>query len=116
MSWQVCLAKSPNKHNRLYGIAEPLCPVLVHDIASGSVSFTPEDPVVQAAYLSDRYGFEKEVVGPRRLWAFNGTNCLMYCAPFTGGIESVRPSVCSGFAWVTKEGPLTSEPVGPYIL
>ena len=37
-SSQICLAKSPNKHNRLYVIAEPLNEDLVNEIEAGTIS------------------------------------------------------------------------------
>ena len=35
---QLCLSKSPNKHNRLYMTAEPLNSDLVNDMANGTVT------------------------------------------------------------------------------
>ena len=47
-SYQICLAKSPNKHNRLWAKAEPMHPDLQADIDSGRVVPVPRDPAAQA--------------------------------------------------------------------
>lgn len=47
-SSQVCLAKSANKHNRLWAQAEPLDAGLQWDIDSGVVVPEPVDPAAQS--------------------------------------------------------------------
>ena len=47
-SSQVCLAKSPNKHNRLWALAEPMDAGLQWDIDSGVVVPEPLDPAAQS--------------------------------------------------------------------
>jgi elongation factor 2 len=76
-SSQTCLAKSPNKHNRLYMECMPMDPKLVSEIEEGKVLAQPKDAKEQAKYLADNYGFDSDEVGQKRLWAFgpegNGT-------------------------------------------
>jgi len=67
---QTCLSKSPNKHNRLYIEVEPMCEELQKDVEEGKVSPQPKDAKEQAKYVADTYGFDPEMVNPKKLWAF----------------------------------------------
>lgn len=51
---KVCMSKSPNKHNRIYGMAAPLGDSLANDIENNKV--TPkDDPKIRTKYLFDEY-------------------------------------------------------------
>lgn len=56
-SSQVCLAKSPNKHNRLYVTAEPLFEGLADAIEKGDVAARME-PKIRARKLADNFGYD----------------------------------------------------------
>merc|ERR1712166_1198731 len=64
-----CLAKSPNKHNRLYMTAEPLEAEFCQEIDDAKI--TPPgtgDKKKQARYLADNWGFDvKEAM---KIWSF----------------------------------------------
>lgn len=75
----MCMAKSPNKHNRLYGKAVPLEEGLSEDIEDGKVG-PRDDPKARAKYLNDKYNWDKTEAGAK-LWNFGpeqtGANCLV---------------------------------------
>merc|ERR1711931_576304 len=64
---QVCLSKSPNKHNRLYLKAKPMPDGLPEDIDKGEVS-DKQDFKIRGSYLSDKY--EYNVDEARKIWCF----------------------------------------------
>ena len=53
-SSQICLAKSPNKHNRIYLVAEPLDEELCLDIEKGNAG-PKADPKLRSKLLKDKY-------------------------------------------------------------
>jgi len=54
---QICMAKSPNKHNRLYVTAEPFATGLAEDIERGDI--TPRtEPKLRAKQLQEKYGWD----------------------------------------------------------
>jgi len=56
-SSQVCLAKSPNKHNRLFVVAKPLGDELSNAIEADDVS-SKEDAKVRNRKLADKHGWD----------------------------------------------------------
>merc|ERR1712000_104273 len=75
---QTCLSKSPNKHNRLYLVAEPFADGLSEAIEDGKI--TPrDDPKARARELSEKYGWD--VTEARKIWCFGpettGPNTLV---------------------------------------
>merc|ERR1711962_1066359 len=90
---QVCLSKSPNKHNRLYMVAKPMPDGLAEDIDNGEVT-DKQDFKIRGRYLADK--FEYNVDEARKIWCF--------------GPEGTGPNiVIAGFQWATKEGVLCDE-------
>ena len=57
-SSQICMAKSPNKHNRLYVIAEPLDEKLVEEIDNGTIRAS-DDLKMTSRTLIDKYEWEQ---------------------------------------------------------
>merc|ERR1712232_503884 len=57
-SSQTCLAKSPNKHNRLYLVAEPMVDELSKDIEDGKAG-PKADPKERTKLLADKYDWNK---------------------------------------------------------
>merc|ERR1719216_738234 len=56
-SSQMCLSKSPNKHNRLFMRAVPMPDGLAEDIDNGEVN--PRDELkARARYLSEKYDYD----------------------------------------------------------
>merc|ERR1712232_1014545 len=66
-SSQICLAKSANKHNRLFVEADVLGPDLCLAIDNGEIA-SGVDPKVQGRKMADEYGWD--VTEARKIWAF----------------------------------------------
>lgn len=106
------LAKSPNKHNRLYLTAEPLSEEVCLDIEKGKI--TPRDDFKQRArYLADEHGWD--VTDGRKIWCFGpdttGANLLVDQTKAVQYLNEIKDSVVSGFQWATREGPVGEEPM-----
>merc|ERR1712061_678677 len=84
-SSQMCLSKSPNKHNRLFMKAVPLPDGLAQDIEDGEISHK-QDAKERAKKLQEKY--EYDVTEARKIWCFGpdtmGPNLLIDC---TKGVQ-----------------------------
>mmetsp|Transcript_8349 Transcript_8349/g.14302 ORF Transcript_8349/g.14302 Transcript_8349/m.14302 type:complete len:836 (+) Transcript_8349:79-2586(+) len=107
---QVCLSKSPNKHNRLYLTAEPLPEGLADAIEAGRVS-ARDDPKVRGKILAEEYGFD--VTEARKIWTFGpdttGPNILIDVTKGVQYLNEIKDSFVAAFQWATKEGVLCEE-------
>jgi elongation factor 2 len=107
---QVCLSKSPNKHNRLFVVARPMEEGLPEAIDNMDIG-PRDDPKVRARKLSDNYGWD--VTEARKIWAFgpntSGPNVVVDCTKGVQYLNEVKDSFVAGLQWVTKEGILASE-------
>jgi len=109
---QVCLSKSPNKHNRLYMKAVNMPDGLAEDIEKNEI--TPRQEFkARARFLAEKYDYD--VTEARKIWAFGpeGTGPNL-CIDVTKGVQylnEIKDSVVAGFQWATKEGPLSDENV-----
>uniref|UniRef100_A0A672REF0 Elongation factor 2-like n=1 Tax=Sinocyclocheilus grahami TaxID=75366 RepID=A0A672REF0_SINGR len=107
---QMCLSKSPNKHNRLYMKARPFPDGLAEDIDKGDVT-SRQELKTRARYLADKY--EWEVTEARKIWCFGpdgtGPNLLMDVTKGVQYLNEIKDSVVAGFQWATKEGVLCEE-------
>uniref|UniRef100_A0AAY4B6E3 Elongation factor 2 n=1 Tax=Denticeps clupeoides TaxID=299321 RepID=A0AAY4B6E3_9TELE len=107
---QVCLSKSPNKHNRLYMKSRPFPDGLAEDIDKGDVS-ARQELKQRARYLAEKY--EWEVTEARKIWCFgpdgNGPNILVDITKGVQYLNEIKDSVVAGFQWATKEGALCEE-------
>lgn len=105
-----CLAKSPNKHNRLYMKAVPMPEGLPEDIDKGEVT-ARDEAKARARLLSDKY--EYDVTEARKIWCFGpdgtGPNMLIDCTKGVQYLNEIKDSVVAGFQWATKEGVLAEE-------
>jgi elongation factor 2 len=109
-SSETCLAKSANKHNRLFVEAEPLGSELCDAIDEGIVQ-AGTDSKTQGRQLADDFGWD--VSEARKIWAFgpDGTGPNMF-VDTTKGVNyllEIKESVVGGFAWATQNGPLCEE-------
>merc|ERR1711935_960708 len=98
-----CLAKSANKHNRLFVTGEPLGPELCIAIDEGDVK-AGADNKIQGRLLADEYDWD--VTEARKTWAFgpDGTGPNMF-VDTTKGVNyllEIKESVVAGFAWATQ--------------
>ena len=111
-SSMTALSKSPNKHNRIYMIAEPLSEEVSKDIEAGKIA--PRDDLkARARILADEHGWD--VTDARKIWCFgpdtNGANLLVDQTKAVQYLSEIKDSVVSGFQWATKEGPVAEEPM-----
>jgi len=111
-SSEVCLSKSPNKHNRLYMKALPMPDGLPEDIDKNEV--TPRQEFkARARYLNEKY--EYDVTEARKIWCFGpegtGPNLLIDVTKGVQYLNEIKDSVVAGFQWATKEGPMSEENV-----
>uniref|UniRef100_A0A8C5I0Y9 Elongation factor 2 n=1 Tax=Gouania willdenowi TaxID=441366 RepID=A0A8C5I0Y9_GOUWI len=107
---QMCLSKSPNKHNRLFMKSRPFPDGLAEDIEKGEVS-ARQELKARARYLADKY--EWEVTEARKIWCFgpdgSGPNLLLDVTKGVQYLNEIKDSVVAGFQWATKEGALCEE-------
>ena len=79
------------------------------------VSCNPKDHKEMARYLSERYGYDPTLVGPKKLWGFgpdgNGPNWLLDATRAVDYLNEIKESVNSGFQWACRQGPLCDEQV-----
>ena len=108
-SSQTCLAKSANKHNRLYFTAEPLSSELIQAIEEGSLG--PADPKEATKLLSSKFGWDKQVA--QKIWCYgpdcDGPNMVVDSTIGAQYLQDIKDSVGSAFQWATKQGPLCEE-------
>jgi len=107
---QTCLAKSANKHNRLYVEADSIGPELALAIDEGEIK-AGADNKLQGRKMADEFGWD--VTEARRIWAFGpeGTGPNLY-VDTTKGVNyllEIKESVVGGFAWASQNGPLCEE-------
>jgi elongation factor 2 len=109
-SSEVCLSKSPNKHNRLFCTAVPFPEGLAEAIDTGKIT-SKQDSKIRGRELADTYGWD--VNEARKIWAFgpntDGPNCLIDATKGVQYLNEIKDSVVAGLQWVTKEGVLTGE-------
>lgn len=109
-SSEICLSKSPNKHNRLYMSAQPMPDGLAEDIDSGEVSAKQEFKA-RGRILADKYNYD--IGEARKIWCFgpdtDGPNILMDVTKGVQYLNEIKDSVIAGFQWSTKEGVLCEE-------
>jgi elongation factor 2 len=112
MSSEVCLSKSPNKHNRLFMTAEPFPDGLDQDIDDQVIS-PKQEMKERARMLADKYEFD--VTEARKIWCFgpegSGPNLLIDTTKGVQYLNEIKDSVVAGFQWATKEGVMCDENV-----
>ena len=106
------LSKSPNKHNRLYVIAEPMGEDVAKAIEDGKIN-PRDDFKSRARVLADDFGWD--VTDARKIWGFGpdttGPNLLVDQTKAVQYLNEIKDSFVSGFQWATREGPLGEEPM-----
>jgi len=107
---QVCLSKSPNKHNRLYVKAAPLEDGLSDEIENGGIN-ARDDPKARGRTLADKYGWD--INDARKIWCFGpettGANLLVDVTKGVQYLNEIKDSCVAAFQWATKEGVLCEE-------
>ncbi|KAI0391348.1 P-loop containing nucleoside triphosphate hydrolase protein [Xylariaceae sp. FL0594] len=111
-SSMTALSKSPNKHNRLYMVAEPIEEELSKAIEDGKIS-PRDDFKARARVLADDFGWD--VTDARKIWCFgpdtNGPNLLVDQTKAVQYLNEIKDHLVSGFQWATREGPVAEEPM-----
>merc|ERR1712238_542103 len=106
----ICLAKSPNKHNRIYLTAEPMSDELCNSIEEGKAG--PKAEAKERARLF-REKFEWSEADARKIWCWGpeteGANLVVDVTQAVQYLNEIKEHVNSAFQWTTKEGPLCEE-------
>jgi len=109
-SSQTCLAKSPNKHNRLYVVAEPMIDELCQSIEDGKTG-PKADPKERSKILREKFDWSEE--NARKIWCYGpeteGANVVVDSTTAIQYLLEIKEHVNSAFQWCTKEGPLCEE-------
>merc|ERR1712226_971747 len=109
-STQTCLAKSPNKHNRIYLVAEPMDDDLAKAIEDGPAG-PKADPKERAKLFRDKFDWDENAA--RKIWGWGPeTEDANVVVDQTQGVQymnEIKEHVNSAFQWTTKEGPLCEE-------
>merc|ERR1712151_98161 len=104
-SSQICLAKSANKHNRLFVEADALGADLCLAIDNGEIA-AGVDSKVQGRKMADDYGWD--VTEARKIWAFGpegtGPNLFVDTTKGVNYLLEIKESVVGGFSWATQHG------------
>eukprot|EP00033_Pygsuia_biforma_P000230 GCRY01000288.1.p1 GENE.GCRY01000288.1~~GCRY01000288.1.p1 ORF type:complete len:842 (-),score=190.19 GCRY01000288.1:70-2595(-) len=107
---QVCLSKSPNKHNRIYMKASPMEEGLPEAIEDKKVG-PRDDPKNRARVLADEFGWD--VTDARKIWCFGpestGPNTLLDVTKGVQYLNEIKDSCVAAFQWASKEGVLCEE-------
>merc|ERR1719191_2376365 len=107
---QTCLAKSPNKHNRMYVVAEPMGEELCKAIEDGPGG--PKAEIKERARLY-REKFEWDENAARKVWCWGpeteGANVVVDQTQAVQYMNEIKEHVNSAFQWTSKEGPLCEE-------
>jgi elongation factor 2 len=69
---QICMSKSPNKHNRVYGKAVAMEENLPEAIENNKIG-PKDDPKERSKKLAEEYGWDREH-GGAKLWSFGPEN------------------------------------------
>lgn len=110
VSSETCLAKSANKHNRLFCKGAPLTEELVIDIEDGKAA-ADADPKNRARFLADNY--EWDVADARKIWCYgpdgSGPNILVDVTKGVQNMNEMKDSFVAAWQWATKEGIMCDE-------
>jgi len=109
-SSQICLAKSANKHNRLFLTAGTISTELCLAIDEKEIK-PGADQKVQGRKMADEFGWD--VSEARKIWAFGpegtGPNLFVDTTKGVNYLLEIKESVVGGFAWASQNGPLCEE-------
>merc|ERR1711920_419643 len=97
-----CLAKSPNKHNRIYLVAEPMSDELCAAI---------DDAKERAKFMREKFDWDENAA--RKIWCWGpeteGANVVVDQTQGVQYLIEIKEHVNSAFQWTAKEGPLCEE-------
>ncbi|KAF8927986.1 P-loop containing nucleoside triphosphate hydrolase protein [Dissophora ornata] len=106
----IALAKSPNKHNRLFVKAAPIGEELSDAIEDGKVG-ARDELKARARVLSDDFGWDNAEA--RKIWSFGpdgtGPNVLVDLTKGVAYLNEIKDSCVAAFQWATREGVFADE-------
>ena len=109
-SSQMCLSKSPNKHNRLYVVAQPLGDELTDAIEADDIT-SKQDQKERNRRLADKHGWD--INDAKKIWCFgpetSGPNLLVDQTKAVQYLNEIKDSCEAAFQWATKEAVMTEE-------
>merc|ERR1712079_837734 len=109
-SSMTCLAKSPNKHNRLYFTAEPMSDELCQAIEDGKAG-PKADAKERAKLMREKFDWDENAA--RKIWCWGpeteGANLVVDQTQAVQYLIEIKEHVNSAFQWTAKEGPLCEE-------
>jgi len=109
-STMTCLAKSPNKHNRIYLTAEPMTDEFCMAIESGKAGPKAEMKE-RSKFLREKFGWNEN--DARKIWCWGpeteGANLIVEQTTAVQYLIEIKEHVNSAFQWTAKEGPLCEE-------
>lgn len=107
---RTCLAKSPNKHNRLFVKAAPIEEECVLCFEEGIVTHKT-DSKDRIKILSKEYNWDPN--DAKKIWCFGpeatGPNVVVDQTKAVQYLNEIKDSVVAGFQWAAKEGVLCDE-------
>lgn len=115
-SSQICLSKSPNKHNRLYCAGKPLgddLSLLIEEEKIGPKNDVKEraKDLLDPEKVGEEFVWEKD--DTTKIWCFgpntNGPNIFVDVAKGVQFLNEIKDSVEAAFQWATREGVLCDE-------
>merc|ERR1712190_560781 len=105
-----CLAKSPNKHNRIYLVAEPMSDELCQAIEDGKAG-PKADAKERAKFMREKFDWDENAA--RKIWCWGpeteGANLVVDQTQAVQYLIEIKEHVNSAFQWTAKEGPLCEE-------
>jgi len=109
-SSQMCLSKSPNKHNRLFLKAAPLSDEL-SDMIEKEECGPKTESKERTRILCEQFEWDK--TDTTKIWCFgpdtNGPNVLVDTAKGVQFLNEIKDSFEAAFQWGTKEGAMCDE-------
>lgn len=110
---EICLSKSPNKHNRIFMSAEPLDEKLTDAIADGSIAPSHEAKE-RTRMLCDDYGWNRQ--DARKIWSFgvvgdSQCNLLVDKTRGCSSLHFIKDLIVMQFGKSTMGGALCDEPL-----
>lgn len=105
-----CLAKSPNKHNRIYLVAEPMSDEVCMSIEDGRAG-PKADAKERSKFLREKFDWDENAA--RKIWCWgpetDGANLVVDQTQAVQYLIEIKEHVNSAFQWTAKEGPLCEE-------
>jgi elongation factor 2 len=106
----MCLAKSANKHNRIFMKCSPMPEGLADEIEKGEIT-DRDEAKSRARILSEKFGYNNDEA--RKIWCFGpegtGPNIVVDVTKGVQYLNEIKSSVIAGFQGAAKQGVLCGE-------